>query len=346
MNQLFLLPIPLLEWYHENARVLPWRTDPTPYRVLVSELMLQQTRVTAVLGYFDRFLDAFPTPVELAAAPEDVLMKLWQGLGYYSRARNLQKAARQIMDTFGGAFPSSYTDIRSLSGVGDYTAAAISSIAFGLPIPAVDGNLLRVAARITGDDGDITTPAMKKKITAALQEVIPLDFPGAFNQAMMDLGATVCLPNGAPVCERCPARDFCEAYRTDRTASLPVRAAKKSRRVEARLVFLIFSRGRVALRRRPPKGLLAGLWEFPCEPVSNADPLEDWGITPSSSDFGGTAKHIFTHVEWHMTARVVQTQEEALPSGWIWADEAALIGEYPIPSAFDGFSHILKRYLT
>ena len=189
VNTLSFLPIPLLQWYGEHARDLPWRREPTPYRVWVSEIMLQQTRVAAVLGYFAKFMDAFPTVQDLAAAPEDQLMKLWQGLGYYSRARNLQKAARQIVDTFGGVFPTDYGDIRSLAGVGDYTAAAIASISFGQPVPVVDGNLLRVAARVMGDDTDITTTQGKRHFTAALQEIIPLDFPGQFNQAMMDLGA-------------------------------------------------------------------------------------------------------------------------------------------------------------
>ena len=217
VNTLSFLPIPLLQWYGEHARDLPWRREPTPYRVWVSEIMLQQTRVAAVLGYFAKFMDAFPTVQDLAAAPEDQLMKLWQGLGYYSRARNLQKAARQIVDTFGGVFPTDYGDIRSLAGVGDYTAAAIASISFGQPVPAVDGNLLRVAARVMGDDTDITTTQGKRHFTAALQEIIPLDFPGQFNQAMMDLGAMVCLPNGAPLCQQCPAEAFCQARKQGRT---------------------------------------------------------------------------------------------------------------------------------
>ena len=211
MDQLKELPIPLLLWYRENARVLPWRSHPTPYRVWVSEIMLQQTRVAAVLDYYRRFLEALPTVADLAAVPEDALMKLWQGLGYYSRARNLQRAARQIMEEHGGIFPSTYEEIRALSGVGDYTAGAISSIAFGIPVPAVDGNVLRVATRVTGDEGDIAAPATKKRVTAALAEIIPLDAPGDFNQAMMELGATVCLPNGAPLCDLCPARAFCTA---------------------------------------------------------------------------------------------------------------------------------------
>ena len=203
MNELDQLPIPLLQWYHENARVLPWRSDPTPYHVWVSEIMLQQTRVAAVLGYYARFMEALPAVADLAAVEEDRLMKLWQGLGYYNRARNLQKAARQIVEEHGGVFPDTYEAIRALAGVGDYTAGAVASIAFGLPEPAVDGNVLRVVSRLTGDGGDITRPDVKKRMGAALREVIPLDAPGDFNQALMDLGAMVCLPNGEPLCPRC-----------------------------------------------------------------------------------------------------------------------------------------------
>ena len=265
MEELQQLPIPLLLWYREHARVLPWRSDPTPYHVWISEIMLQQTRVAAVLDYYRRFLQAAPTVADLAELPQEQLMKLWQGLGYYSRARNLQKAALQIMQLHGGVFPNAYKDIRALAGVGDYTAGAISSIAFHQPVPAVDGNVLRVTARICGDDGDISTPAMKKKVTQALEEIIPLDAPGDFNQAMMELGATVCLPNGAPLCERCPAAAFCRAFQEGRTGELPVKAAKKARRLEARTVYLLFYENHVALRRRPDKGLLAGLWEYPNE---------------------------------------------------------------------------------
>ena len=278
MNELDQLPIPLLQWYHENARVLPWRSDPTPYHVWVSEIMLQQTRVAAVLGYYARFMEALPAVADLAAVEEDRLMKLWQGLGYYNRARNLQKAARQIVEEHGGVFPDTYEAIRALAGVGDYTAGAVASIAFGLPEPAVDGNVLRVVSRLTGDGGDITRPDVKKRMGAALREVIPLDAPGDFNQALMDLGAMVCLPNGEPLCPRCPARGFCAALREGRTAELPVKAAKKARRVEERTVFLIFYQKKVALRRRPAKGLLAGLWEYPNELSPAPCPVEAAGL--------------------------------------------------------------------
>ncbi|MDO4517100.1 MAG: A/G-specific adenine glycosylase [Bacillota bacterium] len=344
-HPLSLLPIPLLDWYRENARDLPWRREPTPYRVWVSEIMLQQTRVAAVLGYFARFMEAFPTVRDLAEAPEDQLMKLWQGLGYYSRARNLQKAARQIVTDFGGDFPRDYAALRSLAGVGDYTAAALASIAFGQPVPAVDGNLLRVSARIMGDRTDITTSKGKKHFTAALQEIIPLDCPGRFNQAMMDLGATVCLPNGAPLCDKCPAADFCVAHREGTAGELPVKPAKKPRRVEERTVYFLFYEGKVALRRRPSRGLLAGLWEYPNELTDVLDPLSAWGLRAGILEFAGTGIHIFTHVEWHMTARKCRLTSPDLPEGWVWADRAALRDQYAIPSAFASFRNLEEEEL-
>ena len=344
MEELTLLPIPLLVWYRENARALPWRGDPTPYHVWVSEIMLQQTRVAAVLDYYRRLLEAAPDPAALAALSQDQLMKLWQGLGYYSRAKNLQKAAKQIAERHGGVFPNTYEDIRALAGVGDYTAGAIASIAFGLPVPAVDGNVLRVTARITGDSGDISTPAMKKKVTQALAQVIPLDAPGDFNQALMELGATVCLPNGAPLCEKCPVAHLCRAFQEGRTGELPVKGAKKARRVEARTVFLLFHGDSVALRRRPDRGLLAGLWEYPNEPADGTDWPSAWGLSVPSLEKVGAGKHIFTHIEWHMTALTAELEGTDLPAGWVWADRAALRDVYALPNAFQSFEQaVLDR---
>ena len=341
MDELRQLPIPLLTWYRENARPLPWRSDPTPYHVWVSEIMLQQTRVAAVLDYYRRFLEAAPDTASLAALPEERLMKLWQGLGYYSRARNLQKAAGQIMSAHGGVFPNTYEDIRALAGVGDYTAGAVASIAFGLPVPAVDGNVLRVAARITGDSGDITAPAMKKKVTAALGSVIPLDAPGDFNQSLMELGATVCLPNGAPLCGKCPAAHLCRAFREGRTGELPVKAAKRARRVEDRMVYLLFHENCVALRRRPSRGLLAGLWEYPNEPSGEADWPARWELAAPVLERAGTGRHIFTHIEWHMTALAGELEGPDLPEGWMWADRAALRDVYAVPNAFRSFEQVV-----
>ncbi len=345
MQALEQLPIPLLLWYREHARDLPWRQNPTPYRVWVSEIMLQQTRVVAVLDYYRRFLQAAPTVQDLAALPEDTLMKLWQGLGYYSRARNLQKAARQIVDDWGGVFPNTYEGIRSLAGVGDYTAGAIASIAFGIPVPAVDGNVLRVVTRLTADPSDILAAATKKRITAALQQVIPTAQPGQFNQAMMELGATVCLPNGAPLCEKCPAADFCQAFQQGRTGEFPVKAPKKPRRVEKRRVYLIFSDRGVALRRRPERGLLAGLWEYPNELEEEKAIPALLGLTPEDFQKATTGKHIFSHIEWHMTAYAVQVEPEALHEGWVWADRGALERDYAVPNAFSAFSDTVAQRL-
>ena len=340
MKELEKLPIPLLAWYRENARVLPWRSDPTPYHVWVSEIMLQQTRVAAVLDYYRRFLEALPTVADLAACPEDELMKLWQGLGYYSRARNLQKAARQVMEEFGGTFPSNYDAIRSLAGVGDYTAGAISSIAFGISVPAVDGNVLRVVSRLTDDHRDVTRPETKSALRKALLDTMPRFAPGDYNQALMELGATVCLPNGVPLCDRCPVAEFCAAFRQDTIAQLPVKPPKKERRIEERTVYFIVREGKIALRRRPGKGLLAGLWEYPNELAPWPCPVEGTAV------FGGEGKHIFTHIEWRMKGYTVEAGTDTLPEGWVWADRAELAGVYAVPSAFQSFSHLVGERLN
>ena len=337
--------VPLLQWYQENARVLPWRSEPSPYRVWVSEIMLQQTRVAAVIGYFERFMAALPTIQALAQVPEDQLMKLWQGLGYYSRARNLQKAARQIVERHGGAMPADYDAIRALAGVGDYTAGAIASIAFGIPVPAVDGNVLRVLARILGDSRDISRQDTKKAARALLLRVIPRDCPGQFNQALMELGAMVCLPNGAPQCERCPVRALCTARREDKTALLPVKAPKKGRRIEERTVYLIFHSGKVALRRRAGRGLLAGLWEYPNELAERRDALAAWHILPLQQEAAGTGKHIFSHIEWHMNAVAVTAAGPELPDGWVWAGTRELAQVYAIPNAFQRFQPQVRERL-
>ena len=339
-QQLEQLPIPLLEWYNEHKRDLPWRKSPTPYHVWVSEIMLQQTRVQAVLGYYERFLNACPTVLDLAQLPEEQLLKLWQGLGYYNRARSLQKAAKIIVNEHGGRFPADYDAIRALPGIGDYTTGAISSIAFGIPAPAVDGNVLRVVARITGDDTDITSTAMKHKVAEELKKIIPLKTPGDFNQALMELGATVCLPNGAPQCAKCPAASFCVAHQTDRTAQLPVKKAAKARRVEQRDVFLCIYNNKVAIHRRPPRGLLAGLWEFPNELAPAPCPLA--GTVRRK----GVGKHIFSHVEWHMTVHLLRADSDDLPEGWVWADRKELETVYAIPNAFDCCRAVIEEILT
>lgn len=348
MKELEQLPIPLLLWYRENARVLPWRSDPTPYRVWISEIMLQQTRVAAVLDYYRRFLEAVPTVADLAALPEDALMKLWQGLGYYSRARNLQKAARQIVENFDGVFPNTYDEIRSLAGVGDYTAGAVASIAFGLPVPAVDGNVLRVVTRITGDTGDITTPAVKRRITEALRQIIPTEAPGQFNQAMMELGATVCGPNTAPRCDDCPVSGLCLGRQRGTAETLPVKKAKKERRVEEKTVLLLKRDGKIALRKRPKTGLLAGLWEFPnvegtLDETAAGAAVEAMGLSVIDWQSRLTAKHIFTHVEWRMTGYALTVRGDG-PAELEWVDAAGLAAR-SVPSAFARYYEEAKREL-
>lgn len=343
-QQLDELVFPLLSWFREHARTLPWRSDPQPYHVWISEIMLQQTRVAAVLGYYARFLQALPTVADLARVEEGELLKLWQGLGYYNRARNLQKAAQQVMERFDGRFPDSYEALLTLPGVGDYTAGAIASIAFGEPVPAVDGNVLRVIARLTGDPSPIDAPETKQKMRAQLCEVIPLDFPGQFNQALMELGALVCLPNGAPLCEQCPLADQCLAHLEDRTQQLPCKRPRKARRVERRTVYLIFSRGRVALRQRPKKGLLASLWELPNTLVG--EEITPWQLEVAHTQPAGRGKHIFTHIEWQMEGVRLDLAGDRLPEGWVWADRQALRQVYPVPNAFSAFLPAVEAELA
>jgi A/G-specific adenine glycosylase len=301
---------PLLDWYRANRRDLPWRTDPTPYRVWVSEIMLQQTRVEAVKPYYARFLAALPTLQALADAPEEVYLKLWEGLGYYSRVRNMHKTADLLCRERGGEFPSDPAELRRLPGIGDYTAGAIASIAFGVPAPAVDGNVLRVAARLSASYEDVSLPATKRAFTEQLAAIYPSVDAGDFTQALIELGATVCVPNGEARCAACPVREQCEANRLGVVDDLPVRGPKAKRRIEPRTVLLLREDGtppRYALRKRPPTGLLAGLWEFPhLEGHRTADEVlgavRAMGLEPLRIRPLSPAKHIFSHVEWHMNA--------------------------------------------
>lgn len=346
-ENLTAMTAPLLAWYDLNGRTLPWRSVVTPYRTWVSEIMLQQTRVSAVIPYFERFMAELPDAAALATVPEERLLKLWEGLGYYSRARNLQRAAKIVVSDFGGALPQSYHALLSLPGIGEYTAAAIASINFSEPVAAVDGNLLRVAARVSGCADDIMDARVRKQFTAHLNDAIDANRPGAYNQAMMDLGATVCLPNGAPKCEICPARTVCEAYKNSLTEILPVRAKKKSRRVEERTVLLLFQGGKVALRKRPDMGLLAGLWEYPNLPESLDEAgallaLAQMGLSAKSIEPAGSAKHIFTHIEWDMKGYFADVTGET--DDLFWADAAAFDAA-AIPTAFKKFAALVRARL-
>jgi len=373
----------LLHWYAQNRRILPWREDPTPYHVWISEIMLQQTRVEAVKGYYARFLESLPDIAALAAAEEDTYLKLWEGLGYYSRVRNLHKAAVVLMEDYGGQMPASTADLKKLPGIGPYTAAAISSIAFGEPVPAIDGNLLRVFARLTCYEDSILTPQARKDAEAYFGPLIEQSVnlknpagesasgsapahdsngPGAFNQALMDLGATVCLPNTAPLCDKCPLAAFCNAHAEGRETELPNRPAKAKRTIEDMTVFLIRFKGGILLRKRPDTGLLASLYEFPNVPghLKKADALrtvEEMGFGPLRIRKLPPAKHIFTHKEWHMTAWEVfadewtafdrtapvrGTQKEAADDGRLFiADIDAIRDVWSVPSAFAAYRDYL-----
>lgn len=332
----------LLRWYGENARALPWRREATPYRVWISEIMLQQTRVEAVKGYFARFTAALPDPAALAAVEERELLKLWEGLGYYSRARNLQKAARVVVEKYGGELPADYGALLALPGIGPYTAGAVASIAFGLPEPAVDGNVLRVLSRLTADGSDIADPAVKRAAGETVRGIIPEGRAGAFNQALMELGATVCAPNGPPACGRCPLAGLCTAHARGNETDYPVKAAKKARRVEERTVLVLVRDELLALRRRPGRGLLAGLWELPNLPgtldASGAvEAARALGLAPLRVEPLGPAKHIFTHIEWHMTGYRAVVEEARAGEGLEWIDPRGLREDYPLPSAFSAY---------
>lgn len=325
------LPALLLPWYKSHRRALPWRQDKEPYHVWLSEIMLQQTRVEAVKGYYSRFLAALPTIRELAEASEETLYKLWEGLGYYSRVRNLQKAARQIMTLYNGYFPTDHEDIRALAGIGDYTAGAVCSICFDLPTPAVDGNVLRVCTRLCADAAPIDKPDTKKRLTEALAAVYPKN-AGDFTQALMELGATVCLPNGAPKCSVCPLAHICLAHKEGTQTSYPVKSKKKPRKVQEMTVLLLHDEDTFALRKRPKAGLLAGLWEFPhLEGTHTVEDvlahLEAEGVFVSEVEKTVEKTHIFTHVQWNMTGVFLCCQ----PGGSYTWDKPE---QYALPTAF------------
>ena len=331
----------LLPWYDGGARVLPWREEPTPYRVWVSEIMLQQTRVEAVRPYYERFLEAFPTVEALAAAPEEKLLKMWEGLGYYNRARNLQRAAQQVVELYDGEVPASYEALRALPGVGDYTAGAIASIAFQLPVPAVDGNVLRVISRVLCRYDNILDAKVKRRTEEELRQALP-QRAGDFNQSLMELGATLCAPNGPPRCGECPLARLCRGYAGGNPGAFPVKSAKKERRVEEKTVFVAACPEGVLLRRRPDGGLLGGLWEFPwaegrLSREEAAAALAGWGIAPQKLRALRPAKHLFTHIEWRMDGFLALCGEFSPPEGTALARWEELEAGYALPSAFAAF---------
>ena len=337
--------IPLTDWYRKNKRDLPWRHNPDAYRVWVSEIMLQQTRVEAVKGYYDRFLKALPTVKDLAEAQEDKLLKLWEGLGYYNRVRNMQKAAQQIMVDYHGIFPDTYEEILKLKGIGNYTAGAISAFAYGIPKPAVDGNVLRVISRIIGSYEDIMKQSVRKKIETALEGIIPENAASDFNQGLIELGAIVCVPNGEPKCEECPVKEMCVAHKEDLTAEIPVKKKAKARKIEDRTVLIFKDDDKIAIRKRPAKGLLAGLYEFPnLDGHLSMDEVTEYskniGLMPVRVQKLPEAKHIFSHIEWHITGYevIVDELEKTNEKGFLFIHPEQIKKEYSIPSAFEKYT--------
>lgn len=341
----------LLPWYSSRFRPLPWRMDATPYHVWVSEIMLQQTRIEAVIPYYQRFITALPDVAALARIDTEVLLKLWEGLGYYSRARNLQKAAQIMVEKYDGALPADYEALRALPGIGDYTAGAIASIAFSIPVPAVDGNVMRVLSRLTGDSTDVLSSAGKKRFTQLAWDLVPEQQPGRFNQALMELGETVCLPAGLPLCSECPLRELCVAHQSDITQELPVRIKKTKRRIENRTVAVVVTREQppsVLLHKRGDSQLLAGMWEFP-HTLSTAPPEalpHELEAYCSEGEKLPAYKHLFSHIEWRLSGCLYRIPSKViLPNDYRFVTIAELISAYPLPSAFRRYTQLVTKLL-
>ena len=341
---------PLISWYRQNKRILPWRDQKNAYYTWVSEIMLQQTRVEAVKPYFLRFIGELPDVKALAECPEEKLMKLWEGLGYYNRVRNMQSAAQVVVAEYGGILPASYEELLALKGIGSYTAGAIASIAYDIPVPAVDGNVLRVFSRITEDRQDIMKQSVRSQVEEKLLGIMPKDAPGDFNQALMELGAVVCVPNGPARCMECPVAALCKAYHHGTVDELPVKAPKKKRTIENKTVLVIQDGECTAIRKRPQEGLLAGLYELPnVEGHLSMDEalqkVKEMNLEPLHIEVLPEAKHIFSHIEWRMTGyRIrVSSLEERKESSFIFTEKKQSEKQYAIPSAFRAYIKYMKE---
>lgn len=341
---------PLISWYRQNKRILPWRDQKNAYYTWVSEIMLQQTRVEAVKPYFLRFIGELPDVKALAECPEEKLMKLWEGLGYYNRVRNMQSAAQVVVAEYGGVLPVSYDELLALKGIGSYTAGAIASIAYDIPVPAVDGNVLRVFSRIAEDRQDIMKQSVRRQVEEKLLGIMPKEAPGDFNQALMELGAVVCVPNGPARCMECPVAALCKAYHHGTVDELPVKAPKKKRTIENRTVLVIQDGERTAIHKRPQEGLLAGLYELPnVEGHLSMDEalqkVKEMNLEPLHIETLPEAKHIFSHIEWRMTGyRIrVSSLEEGKESSFIFTEKKQSEKQYAIPSAFRAYIKYMKE---
>lgn len=331
---------PIIEWYQINKRELPWRKEKNPYYIWLSEVMLQQTRIEAVKQYYKRFLKQLPTIQDLAIVEEEKLLKLWEGLGYYNRARNLKKAAQEIQEKYHGQMPRYYEELIQLPGIGEYTAGAISSIAYDEPVPAVDGNVLRVLSRLLGSKKDILNHKTKKEFIQILKDVMPKKQAGEFNEGLMELGEIVCVPNGEPLCQKCPLQKYCVAYKENLTTIIPVRNQKIKRKIEQKTVFLFIYENRIAIRKRESTGLLANMYEFPnvSGKIIKKDMhaiLQNWLLVDKHIEKIEGHHHIFSHVEWDMMGYKVRVKN--LNKEFIWVKKEEILEKYPIPSAFVPF---------
>lgn len=330
---------PIVEWYQENKRELPWRKEKNPYHIWISEIMLQQTRIEAVKQYYERFLEQIPNIQALAEIEEEKLLKLWEGLGYYNRARNLKKSAQIIQEKYKGQMPKTYEELIQLPGIGEYTAGAISSIAYDEQVPAVDGNVLRVVSRVVGSKEDVLENKTKKEFTKKLKEIMPKQ-AGDFNEGLMELGELVCIPNGQPLCEKCPVQKICIAKRENLTDVIPVRNQKIKRKKEEITVFLLEYEGEFAIQKRKKTGLLANMYEFPnltrkIQKKEIKQVLQDWSLEGSTPEKIGTHHHVFSHIEWDMIGYKIKTTSKN--DTFMWKRKEEILEKYAIPGAFVPF---------
>ena len=334
----------LLAWYDAGHRALPWRDTRDPYAIWVSEVMLQQTRAETVIGYYRRFLERFPTVRALAEAPEQELLKAWEGLGYYSRARNLQRAAKRVVGELGGTLPCTADSLATLPGIGPYTSCAIASIAFGQRVAAVDGNVERVIARVAGIREEVTAPSVAREVRARAGALVPERRAGDFNNAMMELGARVCVP-GTPDCEACPVQPWCDAHSEGDADMLPVKRRVRAPLVEKRGVAILRCGGRVLVQRRSER-MLHGMWQFP-NALNAWEPCELLHALRLSAEWAGEAgeaKHVFTHRVWEMRLHrfVAQAPMELPEHRWV---DAAELDELPLPTAMKAAKRAAKEWL-
>ncbi|RKQ31405.1 A/G-specific adenine glycosylase [Oceanobacillus halophilus] len=328
----------LLDWYYENKRNLPWRESQDPYKVWVSEIMLQQTKVDTVIPYFERFLTKFPTVYDLAKADEQDVLKTWEGLGYYSRARNLQSAVKEVVEKYGGKIPDTPDELGSLKGVGPYTKGAILSIAYNQPEPAVDGNVMRVFSRVLKIEEDIAKAKTKKTFESVVREVISKEDPSSFNQAIMDLGATICTPT-SPACLLCPVQEYCRAFAEGVQEDLPIKTKAKKQKKKSYAVLMIKDEaGRYIIEKRPDNGLLANLWQFPMIPLDEVtvDHVSDWlykeyGLSVKLGEKLGDISHVFSHLKWELVVYAAVTSDAKSEDERLKFVDKQEVEEYPFP---------------